>query len=61
MRARFTTNYRTAEDGVFYIDYKIVRFTTNFTMAEVYLQRSYLIKGRKLVVIVGSQSRFSSP
>ena len=39
-RARFTTNYRTAEDGMFYIDYKIVRLTTNSIVAEVYLRRS---------------------
>ena len=39
-RAQFTTNYRTAEDGMFYIDYKIVRLTTNSTVAEVYLRRS---------------------
>ena len=39
-RAQFTTNYRTAEDGMFYIDYKIVRLITNPTVAEVYLWRS---------------------
>ena len=39
-RARFITNYRTTEDGMFYIDYKIVRLTTNSTMAEVYLRRN---------------------
>ena len=46
---------------MFYIDYKIALFTTNCTMTEVYLQRSYLIKRRRLVVMVGSQFRFNSP
>ena len=36
----FHIDYRTAKDGMFYIDYKIARFTTNCTMAEVYLRRS---------------------
>ena len=45
---------------MFYINYKVVRFTTDSTVAKVYLRRSQLIKGRRLVVMVGSQSRFSS-
>ena len=56
-----TTNYRTTKDGMFYIDYKIVRLTTNSTVAKVYLRQRELIKSRRLVVMVGPQSRFSCP
>ena len=36
----FHINYKIAEEGLIYIDYKVALFTTKCKMAEVYLRRS---------------------